>query len=137
MVKNRMKKQVSFKGVSEIGNEKSLVFVYGSLKRGGERNGYLTAYKSNFVKEDSINDFVMFNFMNQYPYIYEGNGLVFGEVWEIEDKYLSSLDYIEGVGMGLFKRQLVRTLSGLDCWVYVSGDTLILNGKQIPSGVWE
>ena len=74
---------------------KYLVFVYGTLFY-DERNHYLLN-TSQFIDEGYIEGFYMYN-LGTYPWITKGKGKVYGEVYEVDDETLSSLDYLEAVG---------------------------------------
>ncbi len=80
------------------------VFVYGSLKRGGERNDLLKA--AVFAgKATTAAPFRMLD--GPYP-VLRDNGpdahRIAGEVYEVDDSTLAALDDYEGVGERLYDR---------------------------------
>ncbi|RTL54718.1 MAG: gamma-glutamylcyclotransferase [Bradyrhizobiaceae bacterium] len=83
------------------------VFVYGTLKRGGERNDLLKA--AAFAgKASTVASFRMLD--GPYPVLRDNNGPgpgdhpVSGEVFEVDDAALAALDDYEGVGERLYDR---------------------------------
>lgn len=74
---------------------KHLVFVYGTLLK-NERNHYLLE-TSKYIDEGYIDGYYMYN-LGTYPGISKGKGKVYGQIYEVDDETLSSLDYLEAVG---------------------------------------
>lgn len=78
-------------------------FTYGTLKKGQCRAYLLDKQKflGNVVTQPA---YTLYN-MGSYPGIQEGGATaVKGELWDIEEKLLITLDRVEGVDWGLFKR---------------------------------
>ena len=72
------------------------VFVYGTLKKGGALHGHLENAK--FVKEEELSGFEMFN-VGWFPAIVKTDNKdskVKGEVYEVDDNLMSTLDMVEG-----------------------------------------
>ena len=97
------------------------VFVYGTLKRGHQRNHVLA--EQTFISEASTTtDYRMYNLGN-YPGLKEvdsGSGVqVQGEIYRVDLACLKQLDQIEGVDQGLYERREVRlnSLNGLSLQV--------------------
>jgi gamma-glutamylaminecyclotransferase len=97
-----------------MGMEK-LVFVYGTLKRGGSNHLYLAG--QTFVGEArTVPGFTLFE-LNGYPGMVpeaaasEG---VTGEVWAVEANALARLDDLEGIAEGLYRREVVPLASPFD-----------------------
>jgi gamma-glutamylcyclotransferase (GGCT)/AIG2-like uncharacterized protein YtfP len=85
--------------------ETTKVFVYGTLGSG------------------IPNDKIQGNLYDLGPYpaatnIDHSSNEIEGEVIEVPENYLKSLDIYEGVSSGLYKRIRTRTLGGEDVWVY-------------------
>ncbi|MFN4244622.1 MAG: gamma-glutamylcyclotransferase [Brevinematia bacterium] len=120
-----------------------LVFVFGTIRRSQPRH-YLLG-ESNFVAEGIIEGFDLYYVNNMFPGIVEGNGKVFGEVYETDEKTLLKLDEAENVlkikgrDFGLSKRVKlkVKTKDGreLDAWCYIFIQN-IENSTKIESGDW-
>lgn len=108
--------------------EKHLVFVYGTLKRGGRLHDALRY--ANFLGVHSTDPvYAMYTTNDLYPYICDGNSVVHGEVFEVDDENLRYLDRVEGYP-DFYNRKLIETPWG-DAWVYY------INVKFIKSGSWE
>ena len=73
------------------------VFVYGSLKRGFGNHGVIKdqTFIGKAVTID--NDWEMFS-LGGFPGVVKGNKRILGEVYEVDDRGLSSLDELEGNG---------------------------------------
>lgn len=91
------------------------LFVYGSLKRGGENHHYLAGqiFRGEAV---SLPVYRMFDFEG-YPAAIEaqpGTGYaISGELWSVDDACLRELDRLEDVDAGLYRRDAVQ-LAGSD-----------------------
>ncbi len=90
------------------------VFVYGTLRRGMERNHLLG--RSTFAGTGTITA-LLFD-CGPYPGARQGGGTVYGELYEIDRQTLEILDQVEGFqpdrpGDSLFIRRLV-TVSRAD-----------------------
>lgn len=90
------------------------VFTYGTLKRGYRNHHYLK--NSKFICEASIDGFYMFD-LGKYPGIYEGSGVIYGEIYEVDDDELREMDLLEEEG-SLYIRKSIR-VNNLDAWIYV------------------
>lgn len=117
------------------------VFVYGTLRRGDCRGGFLG---EPYFPEAYVKGLELFD-LGPFPGVLEGPGLVRGEVYEIDAKMLQSLDRIEGYraqapGEGLYDRQLVtaRDPSGeeVEAWVYIYNNRDEHQLRPIASGDW-
>jgi len=100
----------------------SLVFVYGTLKRGACNHSYLAGQR--FVGEtSSVPGFTLYA-LTGYPGLVcdpldeEG---VCGELWEVDETALQGLDALEGLEEGLYRRgpiPLLGDFSGLEVETY-------------------
>jgi gamma-glutamylaminecyclotransferase len=91
-------------------NDRKLVFVYGTLKRGGSNHAFLAQQEFLGVAETAAG-FVLFELagfpgMVAQP-ITTG---VSGEVWRIDADTLTRLDELEGIAEGLYRRERVPLL---------------------------
>lgn len=96
------------------------VFVYGSLKRGGQFNGALTQNGARFAGEAWLPGFRMFDF-GLYPAAIRQEGhQIYGELWtDVSDACLGVLDGIEGVDRGFYQRLTLTEPTGREIYVYV------------------
>ena len=82
-----------------------LVFVYGTLKRGGSNHGLLAG--QDFVGPARLAPgFVLYS-LGDYPGLVAEAGAadrVTGELWAVDDAALARLDELEGVEEGLYAR---------------------------------
>ena len=92
-------------------SNESLVFVYGSLKRGGSNQHYLAGQKFIGVARTTPG-FRLFD-LGQYPgmipFAGDRDG-VSGEVWSVEVDCLDHLDVLEGIAEELYRREPVPLL---------------------------
>ncbi len=96
----------------------TLLFVYGTLKRGDVRD-YLLADQW-FVEE--IRTAALYRMFNtgSYPALIEARPLglegrsIVGELWQIDRACLVRLDEEEGVGEGLYERRAIELLGEYD-----------------------
>lgn len=85
----------------------SLLFVYGTLKRGC-CNHHLLADQSYVGPAQTRTGFTLYD-LGGYPGIVaapEAAGVV-GEVWSVDARGLSTLDVFEGVPAGLYRRESI------------------------------
>jgi gamma-glutamylcyclotransferase (GGCT)/AIG2-like uncharacterized protein YtfP len=116
---------------------KHLIFVYGTLRRGGVRAMPGLFPHSKFVGQAHVAGGLYD--MGEYPALLLGGSSspVRGEVYEIDDKILSELDEIEA--SSLYRRLQVEVVVGDEkmlCWVYVGDSELCPQGVLITSGDW-
>lgn len=88
------------------------VFVYGSLKRGGAIDITDFGDSVEFVSETATkkSSFNMVD-LGSYPGVVQGNSKIMGELWNVTDDVLDTLDMIEGVP-SLYRREVVETDDG-------------------------
>jgi gamma-glutamylcyclotransferase (GGCT)/AIG2-like uncharacterized protein YtfP len=116
-------------------NTKSYLFVYGTLKRGGSRHWLLQDFP--FLGRAKAKGFMLYD-LGPYPAMVPGAGVVYGEVYEVPEEVLQSLDWVEGVPI-LYKRELIEVVFedgfSLKAWAYVyNGD--VKGYSRIESGEW-
>jgi gamma-glutamylaminecyclotransferase len=97
---------------------KSLVFVYGSLKRGRSNHAWLAG--QSFIGTATTRPvYRLFN-LGTYPGMIEspvaGQGIR-GEVWEVDSEGLAKLDVLEGIEEGEYARVLARLAAPFDAAV--------------------
>ncbi len=109
------------------------LFVYGTLKKGFPLHHYLS--HARFLGEASLKGFQMYD-LGWYPGIVPGEGVVYGEVYEVGPATLALLDEVEEE----YERKLLEIVfpSGekTEAFVYIyQGD---IKGKAfVPKGCWE
>lgn len=94
---------------------RTLVFVYGTLKRGGENHALLA--NQRFLGTARTTSGYRLYGLDGYPGLLEdpqGPGEVSGEVWEVDASALRALDELEGVDEGLYVRAAVRLAPPFD-----------------------
>ena len=120
------------------------VVVYGTLKKGGRLHRYMGT--SKFLIDVAVTGFKMYDTGFGYPFIVEGaeEDKVWGEKYEIDDNTLKTLDMIEGIDSGLFKRVDLKDVKGWSdkkesTYIYVGDRFFKSNGfsKEIKSGRWD
>jgi gamma-glutamylcyclotransferase (GGCT)/AIG2-like uncharacterized protein YtfP len=100
--------------------QKSLVFVYGSLKR-GHHNDYIMQ-GSEFICHTMTKggNFKMVGMKGGYPGITWGNFRIVGEVYAVSDLHLELLDCLEDEGYHYKRHECrVRGLYEKPIWIYV------------------
>ena len=120
--------------------KQTLLFVYGTLKRGGGLHAYLE-HDAQFLSEGTIPG-RLFD-LGWYPgYRRSEAGVVHGELFEIPEYRLSEFDRVEGAP-GLYRRiqQQVTVADTPEmlvfrlAWVYEYARKLS-GEREIPGGVW-
>jgi gamma-glutamylaminecyclotransferase len=86
------------------------LFVYGTLKRGQPRHPFLAA--QTFVATAATRPlYRMFN-VGEYPALVQhpAGRSIEGELWDVDEGCLRTLDRVEGCDVGLYLRQPVELL---------------------------
>lgn len=103
----------------------TLVFVYGTLKRGGS-NHHFMAGQAFVGAASTASGFTLFD-LGGYPGLVPAPGRaegVSGEVWLVDDACLARLDQLEGTAEGLYGRKPVPlaepfAASGAQAYVFL------------------
>ena len=103
--------------------EPTLIFVYGTLKRGDVRAWLLDGqlYRG---KAKTLPNYRLFN-TGDYPALVEAAPLglpgraIIGELWRVDDDCLARLDEEEGVDEGLYERRMIELTDTQHAWTYV------------------
>ena len=86
----------------------TLIFVYGTLKRGGRNHHYLAG--QTFVGDACTTaGFRLYN-LGGYPGMVadvSSPGCIKGEIWNIDQPCLARLDELEGLRQGLYRREAI------------------------------
>jgi gamma-glutamylcyclotransferase (GGCT)/AIG2-like uncharacterized protein YtfP len=115
---------------------KHYLFVYGTLKRGESRHWILHDFP--FLGRARAEGFVLYD-LGPFPAMVLGDGVVYGEVYEVSDEALKALDFVEGSPF-LYRRELIDVVFedgvSLKAWAYVyNGD--VKGYPRIESGEWK
>jgi gamma-glutamylaminecyclotransferase len=117
----------------------TLLFVYGTLKRGCSNHRFLEG-QTFVAPARTPPGYRLFDF-GGYPGIVatpdDRHGVV-GEVWSVDDAALKRLDHFEGVHEGLYRREPIPLLSpfhGKTVFAYVS--ELSPAGRRDVGSSWE
>ena len=93
-----------------------LVFVYGTLRRGGCYHGYLRSARYVGANRSAYR-FTMLN-LGPYPGVIDrGNSAIFGEIYLIDHNTLLKLDQLEDYPR-TYTRRTIRTQYG-PAWIYL------------------
>ncbi len=117
--------------------EKHLVFVYGTLRRGGVGAMSLRFPDSKFIAEAQVTGSLYD--LGAYPglILNEANSSVIGEVYEVDDELLKRLDDFEASSH--YCRKQVKLSLGADrkvCWIYEPDPEFYPLRTLITSGDW-
>jgi gamma-glutamylcyclotransferase (GGCT)/AIG2-like uncharacterized protein YtfP len=125
----------------------SLLFVYGTLKR-GFHNHYYIADKTTYLHPFSLDGFQMYldksldeecrqlrtfakTSFDPWPYLKYGKGSVSGELYQINEMdVLVSIDQLEGADDNFYQRELISTVVG-DCFLYIYLPELSSEAQEI------
>ena len=116
---------------------KHLVFVYGTLRRGGVRSMSIRFPGAKFIAAAEVSGGLYD--LGAYPGLLldESNSSVVGEVYEVDDEILTRLDEIEA--SSYYWREQVEISLGAHrrkCWIYAPDPALYSDRTLITSGDW-
>lgn len=117
---------------------RTLLFVYGTLKRGGRNHGVLS--DQSFVSEArTVPGFRLYH-LGEYPGMIADPRSpisVTGEVWSVSDEALARLDAFEGVPEGLYRRVAIQLTELFEAPVqtYLYAQS-VSDRTEIVSGLW-
>ena len=116
---------------------KHLVFVYGTLRRGGARAMSIIFPNSKFIADAKVSGSLYD--LGAYPglLLNESNSLVIGEVYEVDDETLSKLDDLES-SSHYWRKQVKISLGNQSrkCWIYAPNPEAFSRRTLITSGDW-
>lgn len=128
-------------GIVPNSNTGGLVFTYGSLKDGYHNDRFLE--DAEYVGVGFIDSHSMYS-VGSFPAVVEGNGVVYGEVYKVDDDIVKGMDYLEGYNEeaddGIYLRR--------DIEVNLLGEEELVNTEyyiwnrdtnrliSVPYGVW-
>ncbi len=109
------------------------VFVYGTLKQGQCNHGYLKGLEKN---TGSVRGYHL-HAGPGYPHAVRGQGMIHGEVYQINERVLHALDHLEDVPR-TYRRELTTVYlsdgSRATAWIYLSHRAY--DFPRIPGGNW-
>ncbi len=103
----------------------ALLFVYGTLQRGGTNHAHLQGgLQHGHARLRGPWELIA---LEDYPGLVEApgrTGAIWGEVWEVTEAHLSALDEFEGLPEGLYRRErvtveAVENSSEYEAWTYI------------------
>ena len=122
-------------------NERSLVFVYGSLLSGGagQKEGAFGNHRviegAKFLGEHVTEPIFTMISLSAFPGVIEnGNTQIIGEIYEITDEIFARLDRLEGYPV-FYGRQQIATAYG-HAWIYLLPSTYKGTHPIVPNGDW-
>jgi gamma-glutamylaminecyclotransferase len=116
----------------------SLIFVYGTLKRGCRNHGYL-AGQVLVGEARTAPGFSLFDlgeYPGMVPHADDREGVV-GEVWSVDAPCLARLDVLEGIAENLYERKVVPLLAPfatqeVETYLYLQP----IEGRHAVGSVW-
>ncbi len=112
-----------------------LIFVYGTLKRGGSNQGWMKGQR--FVAEAATTpDYWLYD-LGGYPgmvRVASGGQSIQGEIWEVDPEGLCRLDELEDVAGGEYARETISLLPPHQDWQVEGYRYLRSVGMKHPMG---
>ena len=69
-----------------------------------------------------------------YPMVVHGSGVIYGEVYRVDDAILESLDVLEGYP-NLYRREVIDTPYG-EAFIYIYNRDVCQEIQEIIPGMW-
>ncbi|WP_019531289.1 gamma-glutamylcyclotransferase family protein [Dasania marina] len=108
------------------------VFVYGTLRNSGANNMFMS--DSVYLGEHKTTaEYAMVDLGFCPGVVGQGDSVITGEVYAVDDEALASLDMLEGHPV-IYCRELISTCWG-DAWMYLYQQSNTLD-RKIVSGDW-
>ena len=98
-----------------VSEARTLLFVYGSLKRGHASHGELRG--ARFVMEACTSRHFSLREIDGFPALVPGARAIIGELFEVEPELLPALDTFEGEG---YRRQEIELADGTRAITYLA-----------------
>jgi gamma-glutamylcyclotransferase (GGCT)/AIG2-like uncharacterized protein YtfP len=112
--------------------ERQLVFVYGTLKRGEKNHDWLEG--ASWQGEAELSG-VLLHDLGPFPMAVIGEGTAIGEVYAVEERGLARLDELEGYPR-LYDRQVLSLSDGRQAWVYLGRPRQVRHAPLVAGGSW-
>ena len=110
----------------------TLVFVYGTLKRGHSNHHWLADAVDLGAAE--LPGAVLHD-LGPFPMAIAGDGRVIGELYAVTEACLDRLDRLEGYPR-LYNRHRMALVDGRAAWVYLGRAQEVRHVRPIASGIW-
>jgi gamma-glutamylcyclotransferase (GGCT)/AIG2-like uncharacterized protein YtfP len=119
-------------------SDPTLLFVYGTLKRGCSNHPFLAGQR--FVGDArTVRGYRLYN-LGEFPGMIrlpEDRNGVAGEVWSVTPAALTYIDHLEGLDLGLYRREPVELAppfahETVETYIYA----LSTEGREALDGVW-
>lgn len=119
------------------------IFVYGTLRHGLNNHQYIEDC-SKYKGLGMVQGFDLLNIANRYPSMIPSSKhrFVIGEIYECPESILETLDFVEGVAMGLYKRAKLEITNEskeqIICMTYVNANRTYTakNFPVVQHGDW-
>ena len=122
-------------GHKDMSKRKTKVFCYGSLKRGFGNHPYHLGKADYLGVAVTLPQYSLFS-LGSYPGVINGGvTAIEGELYEVNDEELSSLDRLEG-HPSYYKREEIETSEGV-AWIYLLPQDRYKDTPIIENGIWE
>ena len=112
--------------------QRQLVFVYGTLKRGEKNHHWLEG--ASWQGEAELSG-VLLHDLGPFPMAVIGEGTAIGEVYAVEERGLARLDELEGYPR-LYDRQMLSLNDGRQAWVYLGRPRQVRHAPLVVGGSW-
>lgn len=112
--------------------ERQLVFVYGTLKRGEKNHHWLEG--ASWQGEAELSG-VLLHDLGPFPMAVIGDGTAIGEVYAVDEPGLARLDELEGYPR-LYDRQMLSLNDGRQAWVYLGRLRQVRHAPLVVGGSW-
>jgi gamma-glutamylcyclotransferase (GGCT)/AIG2-like uncharacterized protein YtfP len=99
---------------------KHTIFVYGTLMKGQSNHNRFLA-NATYLGEGELDNYRIFD-LGYFPGIVKGDGVVYGELYEVSDSELDDIDRLEGEGSLYLKTPVA---------VHISGDKTVLSDVYV------
>ncbi len=110
------------------------IFVYGTLRRGGAYHHVYLRYSPCLAHQLRIRDYALYDYASEYPFMVpEKNGVVLGEVYQVNAATKAAMDDFEDVDEGLYR---FVQLPHYGCYTYLKSDGYVDNMPRVPHGDW-
>jgi len=119
-------------GPLSTGEEPTLLFVYGTLKRGQPNHGQLQG--ARWLGEATLQGAALYD-LGPFPMAIAGEGWVGGELYAVAWAALPQLDSFEGCPR-LYQRHWLPLADGRQAWAYLGQSHQVRHVKRLPRGYW-
>jgi gamma-glutamylcyclotransferase (GGCT)/AIG2-like uncharacterized protein YtfP len=131
-----------------VAEKPEIIFVYGTLKSGEQLNHHILRMGGELIAKDATISGVLYQPpWSHFPMATPGDGTIHGEIWRMPAgmKSIAFLDMVEGVGVGMFRRDKVEARDEksddskdavLSAWVWFYAFDKPAQGHRIADGRW-